>query len=307
MQDPNEPGLPGVTVLLQTCNGTMVRSTTTDASGQYSFSGLPAGSYRVVFVAPSGSTTYAISPANQGGDLSKDSDMDASGTTACISLSPFESRTDIDAGFIPGACPCVAVCLWVWPRVPGVPVWRRRLGRYVVEVGGSPVAVPLSPMLLLLAAGACRSCDPFAPQLRLRAPPLQPLPALQVAPSPPPAPAPFPSPLHPPLSPLGALPGPFGLLPAAYAVCGGGCIAAIAFHPRVAGRGRRRSKGQSVQTPEAAQKARPCQGRQCALLLPVVVSPAPFLPLQAAASATSCGRTSMGTACRTPTSRACRA
>ena len=101
VQDPNEPGLPGVTVLLQTCNGTMLRSTTTDANGQYALSGLPAGSYRVVFVAPSGSP-YTISPASQGGDVTKDSDMDASGTTACISLGPYESRTDIDAGFIPG-------------------------------------------------------------------------------------------------------------------------------------------------------------------------------------------------------------
>jgi serine-aspartate repeat-containing protein C/D/E len=90
-----------VTVLLMGCDGTMLQSTTTDANGRYSFSGLPAGSYRLVFVAPAGST-YTVSPAGQGGDAAQDSDIDASGATACITVSEDESRSNIDAGFVPG-------------------------------------------------------------------------------------------------------------------------------------------------------------------------------------------------------------
>ena len=87
VQDPNEPGLPGVTVVLVHCNGTMVQSTTTDANGRYHFSGLPVGSYRVEFFGPSGSTAYRVSPANRGGDPTHDSDIDASGSTSCFSVS----------------------------------------------------------------------------------------------------------------------------------------------------------------------------------------------------------------------------
>ena len=101
VQDATELGLPGVTVLLMSCNGTMLQSTTTDASGRYLFSGLPAGSYRLVFVAPAGSA-YTASPAGQGGDTARDSDIDASGATACITVSAGESQRDIDAGFSPG-------------------------------------------------------------------------------------------------------------------------------------------------------------------------------------------------------------
>ena len=103
VQDPSETGLPGVTVLLLRCDGTLVQSTTTDANGRYGFSGLPAGSYRLVFVAPAG-TSYTVSPASQGGDGTRDSDIDASGATACITVSDGESRSNIDAGFVPGVC-----------------------------------------------------------------------------------------------------------------------------------------------------------------------------------------------------------
>ena len=110
VQDSGEPGLPGFTVLLLDCNGTVLRTTTTDANGQYAFSGLPAGSYRVVFVAPAG-TAYTASPAGQGGNTSRDSDIDASGTTACLQLADGESRPDVDAGFYPGASAVdMAVC-----------------------------------------------------------------------------------------------------------------------------------------------------------------------------------------------------
>ena len=115
VQDPSELGLPGVTVQLLGCDGTVLRSTTTDASGRYSFAGLPAGSYRLAFAAPAGST-FVISTAGQGGNAALDSDIDASGRTACISVGPGESRTDIDAGFTPGVC-------WLQDRLRGLGGW----------------------------------------------------------------------------------------------------------------------------------------------------------------------------------------
>ena len=101
VQDTGEPGLEGVTVLLLSANGTVLQTTTTDGSGQYLFSGLPAGSYQVAFVAPAGST-YAVSPKTQGGDPTLDSDISPSGTTDTITLSAGQTRLDIDAGFYPG-------------------------------------------------------------------------------------------------------------------------------------------------------------------------------------------------------------
>jgi len=47
VQDGGEPGIPGVTVALLNNNGKVMATTTTDADGNYLFSGLPAGTYTV--------------------------------------------------------------------------------------------------------------------------------------------------------------------------------------------------------------------------------------------------------------------
>ena len=83
------------------CNGTLLQSTTTDANGRYAFSGLPAGSYRLVFSAPGGAG-YTASPAGQGGNTALDSNIDALGATACIEVVAGETRSNVDAGFVPG-------------------------------------------------------------------------------------------------------------------------------------------------------------------------------------------------------------
>jgi hypothetical protein len=49
-----EPGLPGVEVRLFNCNNAQIASTTTSANGWYQFDGLPAGNYRLRFIAPVG-------------------------------------------------------------------------------------------------------------------------------------------------------------------------------------------------------------------------------------------------------------
>src|SRR5690606_28623598 len=64
IQNAGEPGIPGVTVQLKDCNGTVLQSDITDNNGIYGFSNLAAGCYRVT-VLPNG---FQISPQDQGGD-----------------------------------------------------------------------------------------------------------------------------------------------------------------------------------------------------------------------------------------------
>jgi protocatechuate 3,4-dioxygenase beta subunit len=99
IQDPNEQGVAGVTVTLYAGDGTTVLgTTTTDALGNYIFTGLNAGDYVVGFSnIPAG---YTFSAANQGGDPETDANADAStgGKTAVISLKTGEENLTIDAG-----------------------------------------------------------------------------------------------------------------------------------------------------------------------------------------------------------------
>ncbi len=98
VQDAGETGIQNVTVELYTnssCSGTAAQSTTTNSSGNYSFTNLVAGTYSVKFIKPSG---YTFSPANQGTDTT-DSDADPStGCTGAINLSAGENNTTWDAG-----------------------------------------------------------------------------------------------------------------------------------------------------------------------------------------------------------------
>lgn len=96
VQDDGEVGIPGVTVNLFKCDGTLAGSTTTDSDGNYSFSGLTPGSYYVMVVAPAG---YVFSPKKQGGDPAKDSDADPdTGMMDCTTLTSGENDPTWDAG-----------------------------------------------------------------------------------------------------------------------------------------------------------------------------------------------------------------
>ncbi len=114
IQDVSEPGIPGITVNLYLAGGGsptgksriaspaavvgFFRSTTTDASGRYSFPDLQAGMYGIEFVLPAG---YAFSSQDQGGDDAIDSDADVStGRTVTFFLSPGESNSTWDAGMV---------------------------------------------------------------------------------------------------------------------------------------------------------------------------------------------------------------
>jgi protocatechuate 3,4-dioxygenase beta subunit len=81
IQDAGETGMSNITVKLYTCSDSLVATTATSSTGYYQFTNIPAGSYYVKVVLPSG---YAFSSKLQGSDSSLDSDVDPStGKTDC--------------------------------------------------------------------------------------------------------------------------------------------------------------------------------------------------------------------------------
>jgi protocatechuate 3,4-dioxygenase beta subunit len=99
VQDAGEPGIPGVTVELSGTDGlsnTVLLTTTTDATGVYSFTNLVPGDYQLTFSTPIG---YSPTGQNQAGDT-VDSDADTStGRTITTTLSAGETDNSWDAGF----------------------------------------------------------------------------------------------------------------------------------------------------------------------------------------------------------------
>lgn len=95
MQDPGEPGVPGVTVKLLNPAGTVLATDVTDANGLYGFSNLVAGNYVIMVNVPA---ECQITTSNTGSDDSKDSDINSNGMTGVITLASGEDNTTIDAG-----------------------------------------------------------------------------------------------------------------------------------------------------------------------------------------------------------------
>jgi protocatechuate 3,4-dioxygenase beta subunit len=95
IQDPGEPGIPGVTVYLLDNAGAIIDSTVTDAFGNYIFNNLTPGVYSLEFVTPAG---YTGTLSN--GALNDGNNSDAtSGTTAPFTLAAGEINLNVDAGF----------------------------------------------------------------------------------------------------------------------------------------------------------------------------------------------------------------
>ncbi|MCM1988047.1 SdrD B-like domain-containing protein [Methanococcoides seepicolus] len=96
IQDAGEPGIAGVTVSLYDCDGNLLDTTTTNATGMYQFTGLAPGDYYVEFVAL---VEYMFSPQDQGNDDAIDSDADpTTGQTGCTNLESGENDLTWDAG-----------------------------------------------------------------------------------------------------------------------------------------------------------------------------------------------------------------
>jgi SdrD B-like domain/Secretion system C-terminal sorting domain len=113
-QDANEPGIAGVTVkLYEDANGdgvltgaelTAIRTTVTDAFGNYTFNGLvvtATNQWQVEFVQPVGYSNTAVLNNNSGGDAT-DSDITDNTTdrTGFIKLRVDEHNSKVDAGFV---------------------------------------------------------------------------------------------------------------------------------------------------------------------------------------------------------------
>jgi len=95
IQEPGEPGIPGITVKLLDTAGSVLATDVTDANGLYGFNNLVAGNYVIMVNVP---TECQITTSNAGSDDSKDSDVNSNGMTGIITLASGENNTTIDAG-----------------------------------------------------------------------------------------------------------------------------------------------------------------------------------------------------------------
>jgi CshA-type fibril repeat protein len=96
IQDAGEVGANDIKVTLYAVDGTELKTTRTNASGEYHFTNILAGRYTLGFSELP--TRYVFSLANQGNDDEKDSDVNANGRTDVIVVNGQVNITSIDAG-----------------------------------------------------------------------------------------------------------------------------------------------------------------------------------------------------------------
>ena len=104
VQDDGEDGVAGVLVKLQNPDGSAVLdgngdpiTTTTDADGLYSFTGLTPGEYKVMFVAPDG---FEFTTPNVGDDALDSDANPTNGMTQTVVLESGDFNDTLDAGLI---------------------------------------------------------------------------------------------------------------------------------------------------------------------------------------------------------------
>jgi hypothetical protein len=98
LQENGELGVSGVTVNLLSTGGSVIATTTTNANGNYLFSGLAAGSYVVQFVLPTG-MFFTTRDAGSNGAIDSDAST-TTGKTATITLAAGQNINTIDAGLL---------------------------------------------------------------------------------------------------------------------------------------------------------------------------------------------------------------
>lgn len=102
IQDAGEPGMAGIFVILETCAGGYVDFKITDANGQYLFTNVTPGQYRIKFANPGSYNGIPVQLTAQyaGSDPTKDSNADWLGISECFTLSSGQTNSTIDAGFV---------------------------------------------------------------------------------------------------------------------------------------------------------------------------------------------------------------
>jgi protocatechuate 3,4-dioxygenase beta subunit len=94
LQDSGETGKSGVTVELRDSAGKVLKTTTTDNSGNYKFS-VEAGTYAVAIKTPDG---YTVTTQKVGLNNAIDSDADAGGNLGSVTVAAGQNVTTMDAG-----------------------------------------------------------------------------------------------------------------------------------------------------------------------------------------------------------------
>jgi len=131
VQEAGDTGFPGIAIELQTCDGTTLDSTVSDANGAYGFAGLPAGSYQLRITVPG---EYRLSPAGQD-RWSIDSDFDpATGIAGCRALAVDDAKNGVDAGLVRRGVPQPGSAAF------GDLVWEDVNGDGIQDVGESGFA-----------------------------------------------------------------------------------------------------------------------------------------------------------------------
>ena len=131
IQDADEPGVPGVVVILTDCDGNQVGVQVTNADGFYFFNNLIPGDYQVQFDISGLPPGCAFTQQDAGND-ELDSDVDAYGLAPCTTIQGGEYDSTFDAGLLT----LVNIGDFVWhdldgdgaqdfgePGIPGVDVF----------------------------------------------------------------------------------------------------------------------------------------------------------------------------------------
>ena len=111
IQDAGESGAKDVVVKLLDVNNSnaQIASTTTDSNGFYRFTGLSEGNYKIE-VDLNTTSEYTITLAGQGGDNTKDSDIDVdTNMSGVIALKTNQQDNSVDIGLLVANRPPIAV------------------------------------------------------------------------------------------------------------------------------------------------------------------------------------------------------
>ena len=112
--DNGEPGVPGVTVILKDANGVEVARTTTDANGNYRFTGLVPGTYTVDIEVPAGFNAATTSMTVTVGEGEENLDVDFPLTvipapSPATTVAKVLARTGSDASVLGGMAAMAAI------------------------------------------------------------------------------------------------------------------------------------------------------------------------------------------------------